>query len=183
VDSGEDHKTRKNDKSKAKSDNKNSKRTDTELPPELLAAMGGGKKKKKKKSTKNDAAPAPPRKMVERDPTLDGLPVLPNGPYMVYEDEIPALDAAASATAASQVSAAEPPAPPMTLSFFNEGIAVGEIDGNAKEEQDMEMEVSPHPLFFSSSSFHSALHHRLLQNQLLHTLTLHPSWHLSFLGA
>jgi hypothetical protein len=41
------------------------------------------------------------RRVVERDPTLDGLPVHPNGPYLVYEDDIPALDAAAARRASS----------------------------------------------------------------------------------
>ena len=43
---------------------------------------------------KRKAARLQERRLVQRDPTLDGLPVHPNGPYMVYEDQIPALDAA-----------------------------------------------------------------------------------------
>jgi hypothetical protein len=52
-------------------------------------------------------APVPSngRKLVERDPTLDGLPVHPNGPYLVYEDQIPALEAAAAARRAGARSA------------------------------------------------------------------------------
>ena len=52
----------------------------------------------------------PIRRLVERDPTLDGYPVSPNGPYMVYEDEIPALDAARSMRSLG-ITPPPPPAP------------------------------------------------------------------------